>query len=68
MKNENTNETLLAATMGEQSAKELVKLTSNYDKYLAKFKSKVNELLAPIDHEIVVGIAFVKKAQKEKKE
>lgn len=52
---------LTKALGDESSAKEVLKLTANYDKYVVKFKEAINKLLAPIGYEVKVGVAFVKK-------
>ena len=51
----------LSKALGDASAEEVIKLTSNYDKYILKFKSAMNKLLEPAGYEVKVGIAFVKK-------
>lgn len=51
----------LAKVLGKTSAKELLKLTANYDKYILKFKNSINKLLEPAGYEVKLGIAFVKK-------
>ena len=56
----------LAPVLGEDKAKELLKLTSNYDKYIAKFKKNINSLLDPIGFEAKTGFAVFKKDNKVK--
>lgn len=60
----NSNEKELSKLLGESNAKEVIKLTSNYDKYVLKFKTAMNKLLEPSGYEVKVGVAFVKKNPK----
>lgn len=60
---ENNLKVLSKALGNETNAKEIIKLTSNYDKYVFKFKSAINQLLSPIGYEVKIGIAFVKKEE-----
>lgn len=53
----------LTPMLGEKKAKEILKLTDNYDKYVSKFKKNLNALLAPHGYEVKVGIAFTEKEQ-----
>lgn len=55
------NTELLKKHLGEESTEEIVKITKAYDKYVIKFKDRLNKLLAPINYEVKVGIAFYKK-------
>lgn len=54
--------------MGEEKAKKVLKLASNYDKYIMKFRKDMNALLDPAGFEVKTGIAFVQKATPEKTE
>lgn len=56
-----SNESELTKVLGKASATEVIKLTSNYDKYILKFKIAMNKLLEPVGYEVKLGIAFVKK-------
>lgn len=58
---------LLTPVLGEEKAKELLKLTSNYDKYIAKFKDNVNSILDPIGYEVKMGFGVFKKDAQLKK-
>lgn len=53
----------LAPIVGDKEAKEILKLTDNYDKYVSKFKKSLNALLEPHGYEVKVGIAFTEKEQ-----
>lgn len=53
----------LIPIMGEEKANELKKLTSNYDKYIEKFKKNVNSILDSSGFEVKTGVAFVKKGK-----
>lgn len=56
----------LSKALGEDNAKEVLKLTSNYDKYILKFKTAMNEILAPQGYEVKTGFAVVKKESLKK--
>lgn len=60
-----SNLELLEQVLGETDAKELFKLTSNYDKYIMRFKKSVNKLLESHGYEIKLGVAFVKKDEQK---
>lgn len=56
-----SNHEQLSYILGDSTAKEVLKLTSNYDKYILKFKNNINKLLESSGYEVKVGITFVKK-------
>ena len=58
----------LSKNMGEERAKKVLKLASNYDKYIEKFKKEMNALLDPSGFEVKTGIAFVEKVAPKKSE
>ena len=45
----------LEKIVGEVKAKKLIKLTSNYDKYLHKFKKEMNDILNSVGYEVKTG-------------
>ena len=53
---------VLSQFLNKEDAEEVLKLTKNYDTYVANLKKKLNKLLAPVDYEVLTGIAFKKKA------
>jgi hypothetical protein len=56
---------VLTEHLGEKAAEEVLKATKAYDAYIARFKKKMNKLLAPINFEVKTGIAFEQKPQGE---
>ena len=61
MSNEEKNTELLIDRVGEETALRLVKLQTNLDKYLFRFKKEVNELLMPYGYEVLCGVAYKEK-------
>jgi hypothetical protein len=58
----------LSAVMGEEKAKKVLKLASNYDKYVDKFRKEMNALLDPSGFEVKTGIVFTQKEIPKKSE
>lgn len=56
----------LSSFLGEEQAKEVIKLTSEYDSYIKKFKNDLNKLLKPVGYEVKAGIMFTKKEKAKK--
>ena len=55
----------LKPVFGEAKAKKILKLTEEYDKYVDKFKKKLNALLEESGFEVKTGIAFTVKEEKD---
>lgn len=51
----------LAAFVGEERASEILKLTKAYDKYVEKFKKRLDSLLEDVNYEVRTGIVFSEK-------
>jgi len=56
----------LTKIFGEENTKEIIRLTTNFDKYLLKFKIQMNEILKSAGYEVKTG--FVVQPISEKKE
>ncbi len=62
------NKKVLEQHLGDkEKAKEVLRLTSNYDKYIAKFKIEMNKLLEPVNYEVKAGLVFVPKNKVQEK-
>jgi oligoribonuclease NrnB/cAMP/cGMP phosphodiesterase (DHH superfamily) len=53
----------LSRVMSEDEAREILKLTDNFDKYIRKFKDRLDVLLEPVGYEVKLGILFDKKKE-----
>lgn len=62
-----SQEQALRVFLGEEDAKKVLKLQTNCDKYLKKFKKEMNELLKPHNHEVLCGVAYRKVEEKKSK-
>lgn len=51
----------LETIMDKDHAKKVIKLATNYDKYISKFRKEMNDLLDSSGFEVKTGIVFVKK-------
>lgn len=59
------NQEILSTYVGEDKAKEILKLTKAYDSYVGKFKKKLDKLLEPANYEVKTGIVFAQKTKGE---
>lgn len=49
----------LRPILGEEDTEKLVRLCSNYDKYIKRYKKEVNAILEPHGHAVILAHSFV---------
>jgi hypothetical protein len=52
---------VLSQYLDKEKAKELLDTLAKYDKYILKFRNKVDSLLHPVNYKVLTGIAFEQK-------
>lgn len=55
----------LSQFVGDEKAKEILKLTKAYDNYVSKFKKKIDNLLSEVNYEVKTGVVFNQKSKKD---
>lgn len=56
----------LQTIIGIEETSKLIKLCSNYDNYIKRYKKSVNEILAPFGYQVLLAHSFVDEDTKDK--